>query len=218
MRVEILASTTSDNFFYLLEHDGHTALVDPIDAGQAVEALRRLDLELDLILNTHWHPDHVGGNQDVREAFPGARLVGPADEAELIEEHGGVALDEGVRGGDRVELGGAALEVLSTPGHTAGHVSFRVEGHLLSGDTIFSAGAGNCRFGGDPGTLYQTFRGALRELDGQLTIYPGHDYAERNLEFGLSILEQRRGADPPARAPARGPRGDHRADEVGPGA
>ncbi len=185
--IDILASTRGDNFFYMI-HDGtEAALIDPIDADLGIAAIRDAGLTLTAVLNTHWHPDHDGGNAAVLDAFEEAILIGPAAEADQIAEHGSVPLERGVAAGDAVTIGDLSLEVFETPGHTGGHISYMIEHHLFSGDVIFGAGAGNCRFGGDPGVLYETFAGFLGDLDEDVVFYPGHDYAVRNLEFGLSI-------------------------------
>lgn len=194
MHVHVLASKVSDNFFYLLEHDGLAALVDPIDAQQAIDAVRERELELVAILNTHWHPDHINGDVAVRAAFPEARVVagaGDADQIELLLGDQGLRVDERVRGGDVWRLGDAALRVLDAPGHTMGHVIFATDTHLLSGDVLFRAGSGHCRFGGDPGVLYRTYRDVLRALDGALLPCPGHDYAVKNLDLASALQPER---------------------------
>ena len=190
MNVEILKSSLSDNFFFLIADDqGRAALIDPVDGEQAVEVVRQRGFELTHLLNTHFHPDHVAGNPDVMQAFPEALLVAGEGDAKAIDQQfrRGPKVRETVVGGDVVEVGGLSLEVLDTPGHTPGHISFLHGHHLFSGDTIFVAGAGNCRFGGDPGVLFATFRDVLRGLPDEMLIYPGHDYSARNAEFLLSI-------------------------------
>lgn len=192
MNLEIISSDVSDNFFCLLaDDDGTAALVDPVDGDQAVERVEHHGFELEYLINTHFHPDHVGGNQTVLEAFPEAMVIAGVGDAQVIDEQfdgpDQRGVDVAVDGGDVVRVGDIELEVLETPGHTPGHVSFRYEHHLFSGDSIFVGGAGNCRFGGDPGVLFETFRDVLRELPPETVFYPGHDYAVRNAEFLLSI-------------------------------
>jgi hydroxyacylglutathione hydrolase len=187
MQIDWIASKTSDNFFYLLHHDGAAALVDPVDHASAIDAVRARGLSLTYVLNTHWHPDHVSGDDAVLAAFPDAELLVPAAEADLIANLVERAPDRLLSGGDTIALGGAALDVVSTPGHTVGHVSFAFDHHLVSGDTLFAAGAGNVRFGGDPGVLFATFRDVLAPMPDATTLYPGHDYLARNLEFALSL-------------------------------
>lgn len=192
MNLEIIKSNVSDNFFCLFaDREGRAALVDPIDGQQAVQRVERHGYDLTHLLNTHSHPDHVNGNPAVLDAFPDATVVAGKGDAEAIDSlfasDGQRGVDKTVTGGDVVRVGELALEVLDTPGHTPGHVSFLHEHHLFSGDTIFVGGAGNCRFGGDPGVLFRTFRDVLQALPPETVFYAGHDYAVRNAEFLLTI-------------------------------
>ena len=93
--------------------------------------------------------------------------------------------------GRSVEVGTTVkLRVLDTPGHTKAHVCLASElgaPALFSGDTLFNAGAGNCRFGGDVHDMYRTFSDQLALLPDDTKIYPGHDYIINNLNFALSV-------------------------------
>lgn len=182
MKIEVLKSDVSDNHFpFLCSDDGAEAIViDPIDHAQVIARVEALGVTLRWVINTHWHPDHTGGNAKVIAAT-GASLAAPAGEQAMIQ---GVtrALSEG----DTINLGSEQLEVISTPGHTQDHITLRWGAHLFSGDTVFTGGAGNCRFGGDPRVLYATFR-KLAALRDDCLLYPGHDYAKRNLEFCLHV-------------------------------
>lgn len=199
MSVETIASSVSDNFFYaVVDPGGRAALIDPVDAEVAVARVRDAGWELEWVINTHWHPDHVAGNAGVLEAFPDAQVVGPAGDRERIdaqfagEARGGVEVE--MRGGELLRVGELTLDVLDTPGHTAGHVSLRCGNHLFSGDVIFSGGAGHCRAGGDVGVHYATFTQVLAALPDATIFYPGHDYTARNCEFILSIEPEHREA------------------------
>ena len=183
MNVEIIASQTSDNYFYLI-HSGPGSeglLIDPVDAATAIDRARRMDVRVTKVVNTHWHPDHTRGNSEVLQAT-GAQLFVPTGERDLIEgEHRGLA------GGDTLAVSGVQFKVFETPGHTVGHISLHTRGHLFCGDTIFVGGAGNCRFGGDARVLFETFTSVLTRFDDGTLIYPGHDYAVRNFEFCLDL-------------------------------
>src|SRR3712207_1636284 len=103
----------SDNYGLLVRDQatGTAACVDTPDAEVILAEARRLGWTLSLILNTHWHPDHAGGNAAV-QAATGARIVAPAAEAGRIGR-----VDQTVKEGDRVALGDTVLEVIDTRGH-----------------------------------------------------------------------------------------------------
>jgi hydroxyacylglutathione hydrolase len=97
------------------------------------------------------------------------------------------APDADVAGRFELALGSLRIRVHEVPGHTAGSVAYEWEGRLLTGDTLFWGGAGNCRHGGDPRRLAESFLSVLSRLDGELEVHPGHDYAEANLPFALDL-------------------------------
>ncbi len=188
MDVYVIKSNMSDNYFYLLSDEANqAALIDPIDGKRAVEAVREHGADLKVVINTHFHHDHIGGNDTVFSHFPEAKLITGRGDAERVDSGQSQPIDRRVSGGDAIELGERSLEVIDTPGHTPGHISVAAGQNLFSGDTIFVGGAGNCSFGGDPGVLFGTFRDVLRDLPEDTVFYPGHDYSVRNLEFILSI-------------------------------
>jgi hydroxyacylglutathione hydrolase len=196
MKKHVLQSNVSDNFFYAIEHDGAVALVDPVDGRQAVSWVRQNEVEPAYLINTHFHRDHIGGNPTVLEAFGDIDWVVAEGDYDRIE--GQVPerdVDRSLAGGDTLDVNGGELEVYETPGHTPGHISLLGADWLFSGDTIFVGGAGNCNFGGDVGTLFRTFRDVLPEFDDEVTFLPGHDYAQRDLEFILSLEPDNRRAE-----------------------
>jgi hydroxyacylglutathione hydrolase len=170
----------ADNYVYLLAAGADAAVVDPGDPEVAADLCREHGVRPRWILHTHGHLDHTGGSAALRAALA-ARVLGHHADAERF------APDEDVAGADVLRLGALAIRVHPAPGHTPGSVLYEWCGKLLTGDTLFWAGAGNCKHGGDPSRLAETFLGTIAALDGALEVHPGHDYAERNLPFALAL-------------------------------
>jgi hydroxyacylglutathione hydrolase len=169
-----------DNYVYLLADGADAALVDPGDAVVALGMAAAHGLRPRWILHTHGHADHTGGSAAIRARL-GATVLG----------HGGDAArfppDEDLAGRRDLALGALRIRVHAAPGHTPGSVLLEAEGRLLTGDTLFWGGAGNCRNGGDPRRLARTFQTVFPALDPGLLVHPGHDYAEANLPFVLDL-------------------------------
>lgn len=183
-----LASKKTDNFFYMLVHNNTQAiLIDPIDATLAREELEQRGLKLVAIYNTHWHPDHVGGNAELREYAPSCDVVVPEDEAARIEDLTGVKATRTITSKDTLDFGGSTIKVHALPGHTMGHIAYEVEGHLFLGDVIFAGGVGHCKLGGDVDTLHNTIRHIVEDLDGDLIVHCGHNYVQKNVQFALQF-------------------------------
>lgn len=183
----------SDNYGFLVRDDatGQAACIDTPDAAAILRELETLGWRLTHILNTHWHPDHAGGNAEIKAAT-GCTVVGPA-EVERI----GTAPDRVVVDGDVVMLGETRFEVLDTGGHTLGHVSY-VDGadHVaFVGDTLFALGCGRL-FEGTPQQMWASLA-KLTALPDQTAVYCAHEYTASNARFALSI-----DADPALKARA----------------
>jgi hydroxyacylglutathione hydrolase len=170
----------ADNYCYLLAEGADAALVDPGDPAVALALAAAHGLRPRWILHTHGHADHAGGSAELRARL-GAVVLGHGGDAPRF------APDEDLAGRDEVALGALRVRVHPAPGHTPGSVLLEAGGRLLTGDTLFWAGAGNCRSGGDPAVLARSFLGVLAVLDGALEVHPGHDYAAQNLAFALRL-------------------------------
>lgn len=172
----------SDNYGFLVrdEASGYTACIDTPEAGAILRELKSLGWKLDLILNTHWHPDHAGGNADV-QAATGARVVGPAEVTRIA------TLDREVRGGDQVQLGDTRFEVIESGGHTLGHVAFHSPEEKVAfvGDTLFALGCGRL-FEGTPEQMWDSLQ-RLAALPDDTTVYCAHEYTASNARFALSV-------------------------------
>lgn len=169
-----------DNYVYLLAQGEDAALVDPGDATAALELAQAHGVRPGWVLHTHGHPDHTGGTAEVVRRL-GARVYGGGGDA------GWFRPDVDVAGQAELALGSLRIRVHPAPGHTPGSVLYAWEGRLLTGDTLFWGGAGNCKHGGDPARLAESFLGVVAGLDGSLIVNPGHDYAEANLPFALDL-------------------------------
>ena len=177
----------SDNYAWLLKDSdtGAIAIVDPADEApvmSAIEAQAGSGGRLALILLTHHHADHVAAADAVR-ARTGARIVGAA-----ADRHRLPRLDQAVREGDVVSLGASRAEVIETPGHTRGHISFffAQTPALFCGDTLFSLGCGRLLEGSAQEMHDSLVR--ISRLPDDTLICCGHEYSEANARFALAAL------------------------------
>jgi hydroxyacylglutathione hydrolase len=155
---------------------GETAAVDPSVADSVLDAATAGGLSITQVLNTHWHPDHTGGNRGIKAAT-GSPITAPA-EARRVSE-----VDHVVAEGDRITVAGAEAVVWNIPAHTAGHVAyyFEEEGMIFVGDTMFAMGCGRLF----EGTAEQMFANLKRivALPEDVRIYCGHEYTLANARF-----------------------------------
>ena len=172
----------SDNYGFLAhdEASGTTAAIDSPDADAILTELNRRGWTLDLILNTHWHPDHAGGNAALQTAT-GAKAYGPAEVEKIAK------LDKVLVGGDEVMLGDTRLQVLDTGGHTLGHISYwdQADALVFVGATLFALGCGRM-FEGDPDQFW-TSLSRLAALPDETAVYCAHEYTASNARFALSV-------------------------------
>ncbi|WP_457581203.1 hydroxyacylglutathione hydrolase [Ensifer canadensis] len=173
----------TDNFGVLL-HDpesGATASIDAPEEQPILEALERRGWTLTHILTTHHHGDHVAANVALKDRF-GATIIGPAAEAANIP-----GIDQSVRHGERFDFAGHPVDVIETPGHTAGHICFHLpeDKLLFAADTLFALGCGRL-FEGTPDTMWQSLS-RLLALPDDTTVYFGHEYTLSNAHFAVTI-------------------------------
>ena len=177
--MEIVAvPVLSDNYVWLL-HDsdsGETAAVDPSVAEAVLDAAATKGWRLTQVLNTHWHPDHTGGNAGIQTAT-GAPITAPA-EAERVSK-----VDRIVAEGDRIRVCGMEAVVWEIPAHTTGHIAyyFEDEGMIFVGDTMFAMGCGRL-FEGTAEQMYANLR-RIAALPEDVRIYCGHEYTLANARF-----------------------------------
>ena len=173
----------SDNYIWLV-HDsasGETMVVDPAVADPVLAEAEARGWKITQIWNTHWHPDHTGGNAAIKAAT-GCSVTGPAAEAARIP-----TLDVLVGEGDRVRLGAIEAEVMEVPAHTAGHIAFHLPSERLAfvGDTLFAMGCGRL-FEGSAEQMFANMK-RLEALPPETIVYCAHEYTLSNGRFALSI-------------------------------
>ena len=173
----------SDNYGFLVHEpqSGATATIDTPDAEEILRQAKAKGWRITDIWNTHWHPDHAGGNAAIKRET-GARVTGPA-EVERI----GQAPDRTVREGDVVTLGETSARVLDVGGHTLGHIAYIFDDEKIGfvGDALFSMGCGRL-FEGAPEQMWSSLQ-KIAALPPESTLYCAHEYTEANARFALSV-------------------------------
>lgn len=168
----------TDNYVWLIHESesGDTTAVDPSVADPVLDAAVASGWRLTQILNTHWHPDHTGGNAAIQDTT-GCTITAPA-EAERVSK-----VDRIVAEGDRIRVGGAQAVVWDIPAHTAGHIAYYFEDErmIFVGDTMFAMGCGRL-FEGTPPQMYANLQ-RIAALPDDVRIYCGHEYTLANARF-----------------------------------
>ena len=169
-----------DNYIWTLtDNEGKCLIVDPGEAQPVVEKVKANGWQPVAILLTHHHNDHVGGVKTLLEHFPDIEIFGPQETA----DKGAKTL---VSEGDQVNVLGMTFDVIATPGHTLGHISYYSAPYLFCGDTMFSGGCGRL-FEGTAEQMYQSFQ-KLNALPEETLVCCAHEYTLSNLTFSAAIL------------------------------
>jgi hydroxyacylglutathione hydrolase len=172
-----------DNYAYLVfdRAEGVCGVVDASEAEPVKRALETRNLKLTHILSTHHHPDHVGGNLALKQAF-GVNVVGAAKDAARIP-----GIDIGLKEGESFSLGSHAAHVLEIPAHTSQHIAFWFDSDraVFTGDTLFAMGCGRL-FEGTPEMMWASLS-KLMQLPDDARVYCGHEYTEANGRFALTV-------------------------------
>ncbi|WP_299321819.1 hydroxyacylglutathione hydrolase [Parasphingopyxis sp.] len=172
----------SDNYVWLVHEPdcGETMVVDPAVADPVLAEAEKRGWRITQIWNTHWHPDHTGGNADIKAAS-GCTITGPEAEQARIP-----TLDRLVKEGDTARLGDVEAEVIDVPAHTAGHIAyhFPTEKAAFVGDTLFAMGCGRL-FEGTPEQMYANMR-KLEALPDDTRVYCAHEYTEANGRYAVT--------------------------------
>ncbi|WP_215847549.1 hydroxyacylglutathione hydrolase [Candidatus Pantoea bituminis] len=169
-----------DNYIWTLtDNEGKCLIVDPGEAQPVVEKVKANGWQPVAILLTHHHNDHVGGVKTLLEHFPDIEIFGPQETA----DKGAKTL---VSEGDKVSVLGMTFDVIATPGHTLGHISYYSAPYLFCGDTMFSGGCGRL-FEGTAEQMYQSFQ-KFNTLPEETLVCCAHEYTLSNLTFSAAIL------------------------------
>ena len=173
----------SDNYSWLVHEPeaNVTAVVDTPEVPAVLRALDETGWRLTHILNTHWHPDHAGGNEELK-AKTGCQIIGPRAEAARIP-----GIERQVGDGDEVKFGNATAKVFDVPGHTAGHIAywFAQDKVAFVGDTLFALGCGRL-FEGTAQQMWISLQ-KLMALPPETRVYCAHEYTQSNARFALSV-------------------------------
>ena len=165
--------TGTDNFSYLVicPQTGKALGIDPgVSPESLLNAIRCRELSLQVLANTHGHPDHIAGNAEVLKVT-GAKLAANLLDVPKVD----ISLNEG----SELQIGAIAVDVLHTPGHTPGSLVFNPPGALITGDTLFVTRCGRADFpGSDPAALYHSLL-RLAAFPPDTQVFPGHNYGPK---------------------------------------
>jgi hydroxyacylglutathione hydrolase len=172
-----------DNYGFLV-HDpvsGATATIDTPDAAEILRQAAAKGWRLTDVWNTHWHPDHAGGNAEIK-AKAGALISGPAEVVRI-----GDPPDTVLHEGDFVKLGQHRARVIDVGGHTLGHIAFVFDDEKIAfvGDALFAMGCGRL-FEGDARQMW-TSLSKIAALPDDATLYCAHEYTQSNARFAISV-------------------------------
>jgi glyoxylase-like metal-dependent hydrolase (beta-lactamase superfamily II) len=202
VRMFTVGAYAENCFLIRPEGSDHAVMVDPGDeAPKLLGAIEALGVTLDAILLTHTHIDHIAAGAAVKEKT-GAPVYCPRIEAPVLPNgdfyarlgmgrHEPFDADELLDGGERLSHAGLDIEVIFTPGHSPGHVTYAIEDEqaLFSGDVLFQGSVGRVDLpGGDWNTLAASIQGLLDRFADETTVYPGH--------MGLTTLGRERATNP----------------------
>src|SRR3989338_657523 len=167
-----------DNYIWAIHDDQYAAVVDPGEAAPVLAFLKARGLQLNDILCTHRHADHIGGVAKLREVY-NVPVYGR-------QHPGNPHISHDLREGNRLKIDtlGIDFDILEIPGHLDDHLAFVASGILFCGDVLFGAGCGR-NFEGTPAQLHRSLQ-RLAQLPGDTRVYSAHEYTAANLRFALA--------------------------------
>ena len=178
MIVEIIRCL-QDNYSYLIidKTNNSACVVDPGESVPIINFIKKNNINLKYILNTHHHYDHIGGNLELKKKY-GSKIIAFKDDKDQIPGIDILVQDNQTWKADNFEA-----KIYHTPGHTNGHIAFHFfnEKKIFTGDTLFSLGCGRIF----EGTFEQMFNSLsrIKKLPKETEIYCGHEYTLQNSNF-----------------------------------
>ena len=181
-----LFDTKSSTYTYLIASaKGREAIIiDPVleNVDEYIQLLKKLDLKLVKVIDTHIHADHVTGATKLKQATNCTTLMGEHTPADAVEIK--------VKDNELIKIDGLKIKSLYTPGHTSDSYSFLLDNYLFSGDTLLINGTGRTDFqNGNPKDAYNSLFNNILKLPEETLVYPGHDY---NGKFSSTIGNEKK--------------------------
>lgn len=165
-----------DNYIWIYPlTENKVIVIDPAESNIVIDYCKKNQVEVDCILITHHHADHINGALDISNAF-NSPIFAP-NEVPLPS----ITVDTL----NQIERDHQVIKIIAIPGHTLGHVAYLINNHLFCGDTLFSGGCGRI-FEGTPEMLFNSLN-HLKQLPDETLVYAGHEYTLSNLKFGIKI-------------------------------
>ena len=173
-----------DNIIWLFVESKSVVVVDPGISKPVIEWIKKRNLELEYIFQTHHHLDHIGGSEELIKEWPKAKVIAPLKEKRRIPFQ-----DISVRDGDEIKILNKSFQIIDLIGHTSSHIAFFSKDFnnpiLFVGDTLFSAGCGRI-FEGTHQEMYDSLK-KISMLPKDTYIYCAHEYTKSNLQWALTI-------------------------------
>ena len=178
--------TKSSTYTYIIASaKGREAvIIDPVieNVDEYIQLLKKLDLKLLKVIDTHIHADHVTGASKLKQATNCTTLMGEHTPADAVEIK--------VKDNELIKIDGLKIKSLYTPGHTSDSYSFLLDNYLFSGDTLLINGTGRTDFqNGSSKDAYNSLFNNLLKLPEETLVYPGHDY---NGKFSSTIGNEKK--------------------------